>query len=100
MEYRLEDKFQEAIEIYLFLASGDNSLDAGYLAVQLAQCYEQLGRLNEARYWGGRAVEENPTVSDRIEINAHLGPVDVDHLIPAKAYTTEMLPSWQNPKGK
>ena len=55
-------RFDAAIHIYLFMADGDPSLDGGYLAERLGQCYEESGKLYEARYWYGRAVEENPHV--------------------------------------
>lgn len=53
---------QDAIKIYLFMADGDPSLDAGYLGEKLGQCYEMLGDPHAARYWYGRAIEENPGV--------------------------------------
>jgi tetratricopeptide (TPR) repeat protein len=53
---------RDAIKIYLFMADGDPSLDGGYLGERLGQCYEAVGDLHAARYWYGRAVEENPMV--------------------------------------
>ncbi|MBB4007087.1 hypothetical protein [Allorhizobium taibaishanense] len=52
----------DAIKIYLFMADGDQSLDAGYLGERLGACYETIGDLHAAKYWYGRAVEENPEV--------------------------------------
>ncbi|CVI56101.1 hypothetical protein FY140_12265 [Agrobacterium tumefaciens] len=52
----------DAIKIYLFMADGDPSLDGGYLGEKLGECYEQSGDLHAARYWYGRAVEENPEI--------------------------------------
>jgi len=52
----------DAIKIYLFMADGDQSLDAGYLGERLGECYEKIGDLHAAKYWYGRAVEENPDV--------------------------------------
>lgn len=52
----------DALKIYLFMADGDQSLDAGYLGEKLGHCYEQLGDLHAAKFWYGRAVEENPKV--------------------------------------
>lgn len=49
-------KSADAIKIYLFMADGDQSLDAGYLGERLGECYESIGDLH------GRAVEENPDV--------------------------------------
>jgi hypothetical protein len=42
---------RDAISIYLLMADGDPSLDAGYLAERLGVCYEQAGELDAARYW-------------------------------------------------
>jgi tetratricopeptide (TPR) repeat protein len=52
----------DAIKVYLFMADGDPSLDAGYLGERLGICYEKVGDLHAAKYWYGRAVEENPEV--------------------------------------
>ncbi|MEZ0225894.1 MAG: hypothetical protein ACAH83_15170 [Alphaproteobacteria bacterium] len=52
----------DAIRIYFFMADGDSSLDGGYLSEKIAQCYESMGQLYAAKYWYGRAVEENPEV--------------------------------------
>jgi tetratricopeptide (TPR) repeat protein len=57
----MENKeFYKAIRIYLFMADGDTSLDGGYLGEKIGQCYEGLGDLSAAKYWYGRAIEENP----------------------------------------
>jgi lipopolysaccharide biosynthesis regulator YciM len=53
-------EFNKAIRVYLFMADGDQSLDGGYIGEKLGQCYEGLGDLSAAKYWYGRAVEENP----------------------------------------
>ena len=55
-------RWREAMRIYLFMADGDPSLDTGYLGERIAECYEAIGDLYSARYWYGRAVEENPEV--------------------------------------
>jgi tetratricopeptide (TPR) repeat protein len=55
-------KIADAIKIYLFMADGDRSLDGGYLGERLGGCYENIGDLHAAKYWYGRAVEENPKV--------------------------------------
>lgn len=59
-----QDKVVDAIKIYLFMADGDPSLDAGYLGERLGACYEAIGDLHAAKYWYGRAVEENPLVRE------------------------------------
>lgn len=51
-------RWRDAIRIYLFMADGDPSLDAGYLGWKLGVCYESLGDLQAAKYWYGRASEE------------------------------------------
>ena len=51
---------RDAIKIYLYMAEGDPSLDAGYLAERLGVCYEQAGEPHAARYWYKRALEEGP----------------------------------------
>jgi len=55
-------EYREALMIYLYMADGDPSLDGGYLAEQIAKCYEALMDLHSAKYWYGKAVEENPEV--------------------------------------
>jgi tetratricopeptide (TPR) repeat protein len=77
---RQSAQFQRALEIYLFLAERDPSLDGGWLGVQIAECYEMLGRMIEARYWAGRAVEENPTLPDRGAIGDRLGNIQLDQI--------------------
>ncbi len=59
-EYLKSGDFDKAIAIFLYMADGDTSLDGGYLGQMLGHCYEQKGELFAARYWYGRAVEENP----------------------------------------
>ncbi len=57
-----DGRFKDAIRVYLFMSDGDPSLDGGYLAEQIAHCYEALGDIPAARYWFGRAIEENSKV--------------------------------------
>ena len=88
---KLEEKAKElldaglphdAIKIYLFMADGDQSLDGGYLAKRIAQCYEQMKDLHAAKYWYGRAVEENPEVRvDCVEARKRLDFVTIDDLL-------------------
>lgn len=56
------ERHTEALAIYFFMAGGDPSLDAGHLAERIATCYSRLGEPHAARYWYGRALEENPEV--------------------------------------
>jgi len=71
-----------AIKIYLFMADGDQSLDGGYLAKQIAQCYEEMEDLHAAKYWYGRAIEENPEVrADCAEARERLESITIDDLL-------------------
>ena len=73
---------RDAIKIYLFMADGDPSLDGGYLGERLGACYEVIGDLHAAKYWYGRAVEENPEVRLRaIEARARLDHVSIEELL-------------------
>jgi hypothetical protein len=76
-----EGRFHDAIAIYLFMADGDASLDGGYLGMRLGQCYEQSGDLHAAKYWYGRAVEENPTVEAYATARSRLMQISIDQLI-------------------
>jgi len=72
---------REAIKIYLYMADGDQSLDGGYLAKKIAQCYEAMNDLHAAKYWYGRAIEENPEVRvDCVEARKRLEFVTIDDL--------------------
>jgi hypothetical protein len=72
----------EAIKIYLYMADGDQSLDGGYLAKRIAQCYEKMNDLHAAKYWYGRAIEENPHVrADCVEARKRLESVTIDDLV-------------------
>lgn len=72
----------DAIKIYLFMADGDQSLDGGYLGKKIAQCYEEMNDLHAAKYWYGRAVEENPEVrGDCVEARKRLEYVTIDDLL-------------------
>lgn len=78
---------QDALKIYMFMADGDTSLDAGYLGKKIAQCYEKMGDLHAAKYWYGRAVEENPEVRvDCQEARKRLEYVNIDDLISPEDY--------------
>jgi hypothetical protein len=64
------------------MSDGDPSLDGGYLGKRIAQCYEALRDLPAAKYWYGRAIEENPVVrADCIEAQRNLGNVSIDDLL-------------------
>lgn len=55
-------RYQTAIAMYLHMAEGDPSLDGGSLGHAIGACYEVLGDLHAARFWYGRAAEENPGI--------------------------------------
>ena|SRR5438874_7037503 len=78
---------KDAIKIYLFMADGDPSLDAGYLGRRLGECYEMVGDLHAAKYWYGRAVEENPAVRiDCAAARKRLAKVKIDDLLAPEKY--------------
>lgn len=78
---KADGRHRDALRIYFFMADGDPSLDGGYLGGRIAACYEQLGELDAARYWYGRAVEENPAVCvDEAAARARLGEISIDGL--------------------
>lgn len=79
---------QDAVRIYLFMADGDPSLDGGYLGQRIAECYERMGDFASAKYWYGRAVQENPDArGDSLQGLERLRGVAIDDLVPASAYT-------------
>ena len=76
------ERYREALAIYYFMADGDPSLDAGYLAKRIAQCHEALGDRHAAKYWYGIAIAENPDVRlDCVEARKSLGDVSIDDLL-------------------
>ncbi|MBP1842363.1 tetratricopeptide (TPR) repeat protein [Rhizobium petrolearium] len=82
-DFIADGRTADAIKIYLFMADGDPSLDAGYLGMKLGECYERIGDLHAAKYWHGRAVEENPEVRlSSAEAVKRLAGVTIDHLLP------------------
>ena len=56
-------QIDRAIAIYIWMGTGDPSLDGGYLGQRLGECYEAVGQPYVARYWYTRALEENPQVN-------------------------------------
>jgi hypothetical protein len=75
-------QFQEACNIYMFMADGDASLDAGYLGMKIGECYERLNRKIEAKYWYNRAEEENPGVRKEVKLAIlRLSSVSIDDLL-------------------
>jgi tetratricopeptide (TPR) repeat protein len=80
-------RYNDAIKIYLFMADGDPSLDAGYLGMRIGECYERIGDLHAAKYWYGRCVEENPVVrTGCVEARERLKGVNIDDLVPPQSY--------------
>ena len=81
---------RDAIKIYLFMAEGDPSLDAGYLGKRLGECYETIGDLHAAKFWYGRAAEENPMVRrDCVAASQRLQGVTIDDLISPQLYIVD-----------
>lgn len=82
-ELKKQHRYRDALRIYYFMSDGDSSLDGGYLGKRIAECYVELGEPYAAKYWYGRAIEENPVVnaacSDTIK---SLGNVTIDDLLP------------------
>ena len=42
-----QERYCDALKIYLFVSSGDPSLDAGYLGARIAQCYVGIKHLRQ-----------------------------------------------------
>jgi hypothetical protein len=63
------------------MADGDPSLDGGYHGKKLGECYERLGDLQAAKYWYGRAVEENSAREDCAAARQRLESVTTDDLV-------------------
>jgi tetratricopeptide (TPR) repeat protein len=81
---------REAVRIYLFMADGDPSLDGGYLGERLGECYEQIGDQHAAKYWYGRAVEENPSVRvNSAAARKRLAGVTIDDLVSPRLYVAK-----------
>jgi hypothetical protein len=72
---------RDAMAIYLHMADGDPSLDAGYLAMRIGECCERLGDPRSARWWYGRAVEENPSIDRYVEAQQRLEHVGIEALL-------------------
>lgn len=83
LAYELEGvgKYSEAIKIYYCLCDGDSSLEAGYFAQRISICYEKLGDNFAAKYWAGRAVEENPTIDQYNEQRKKFSSVGILNLL-------------------
>lgn len=82
--YIKSGNFKDAMAIYFFMADGDPSLDGGHLGERLAYCYRALGDIHAAKYWYGRALEENPEVYKGCSKSiTELGDVSIDRLIGA-----------------
>jgi tetratricopeptide (TPR) repeat protein len=77
---RKAGRFRDAMAIYFFMGDGDPSLDAGYLAYQIAMCHEALGDLHAAKWWYGRALEENPRIPKYQEARRRLENIGFDKL--------------------
>lgn len=72
---------RDAMAIYLFMADGDPSLDAGYLGMRIGLCCEMLGDPHSAKWWYGRAVEENPDIARYGDARTRLESVTIDGIL-------------------
>jgi hypothetical protein len=80
-------QYSNALRIYLFMADGDMSLDGGYLGMKIAECYENLKDFPAAKYWYGRAIEENPKVrTNCIEARKRLENININDLVAPHEY--------------
>ena len=70
-------RISDALKIYYFMADGDPSLDGGYLGMKIAESYEALGDLHAAKYWYGRAVEENSARDNCLKARERLAHVNI-----------------------
>jgi len=82
-------RMDDALKIYYFMADGDPSLDGGYLGMKIAESYEALGDLHAAKYWYGRAVEENSARDNCSKARERLAHVNIDELVPPEEYVIE-----------
>jgi hypothetical protein len=68
--------------IYFWMGDGDPSLDAGYLAYQIAACHEALGDLHAAKWWYGRAFPSTKKHGSDLRISASISSLQVNiHII-------------------
>lgn len=80
VRFKEAGRFRDAMAVYFFMGDGDPSLDAGYLAARIGECHEALGDLHAARWWYGRALEENPQIAEYQEKRQKLELVGFDKL--------------------
>jgi hypothetical protein len=85
----VENRPADAIKIYLFMADGDQSLDAGYLGLKIGQCYERMNDLHAAKYWYGRALEEDAPIAraESVEGRNRSEHVTIGDIIAPEEYT-------------
>ncbi|EIM29103.1 hypothetical protein [Microvirga lotononidis] len=82
-----ERNFRDALKIYFFMIDGDSTLEAGFYGERIGYCYEKLGDLHAAKYWYGRASEENPVIEVYRKARERLEHVGIDDLIKPSEYT-------------
>jgi hypothetical protein len=93
-QFMNKGEHHSAIKIYLFMSDGDPSLDGGFLGEQLGRCYEAIGDLMAAKYWYGRAIEENPEVRKLSKQKRKaLENVNVQDIVPGFMLKAENEPS-------
>jgi hypothetical protein len=77
---------KDALKIYLFMADGDTSLDGGYLGERIGHLYEKMGELHAAKYWYGRAVEENPEIEFYQQARRRLEHININDVVDPGEY--------------
>src|SRR5688572_30564973 len=70
----------DALKIYYFMSDGNPSLAGGHLGMQIGRCCERLNDRYAAKFWYGRATEENPDRVDYAEARARLSGTKIDDL--------------------
>jgi hypothetical protein len=63
------------------MADGDPSLDAGHLGFKIGERCECSGSQHAAKFWYGRAAEENPTIEKYVSARKRLQSVEIDGLL-------------------
>lgn len=76
-----QGRYGTALAVYLHMAEGDPSLDGGSLAHAIGECYEKLSDDHAARYWYGRAKEENPAIDLYRRDSERMSKVRVEDLV-------------------
>jgi hypothetical protein len=79
-EFMEAGNYQSALNVLFEMADGDPSLEGGWCGFKIGECYENLGHMMAARYWYGRAAEENPGISAYKAARERLEDANIAHL--------------------